>query len=414
MLLSEMADKSGIFVDGDWIEKKDQDANGNVRLIQLADVGEGIFIDKSDRHLTEKKAKELKCTFLNRGDILISRLGEPLCKACIFPYEGKYITAVDIAILRLGRKDIKPRYLIHILNSPWFKNQAKSFESGTTRKRISRKNLDRIDIPFPPLSEQERIVSRIEEMFSELDSGVETLKKTKEQIAIYRQAVLKDAYEGNLTEQWRTTNGKKDEWRSVSIQEIVKKEKNALKAGPFGSSLKKECYVPDGYKIYGQEQVIAGDETIGDYFVNENKYQELITCKVSPRDVLISLVGTVGRVLVLSDNCREGIINPRLIKVSLDESVMLPMYFKYYFESGYLRTLYKEKAHGATMDVLNLGMIKELPFWWCPVEEQKQVVSEIESRMSACDNIEQTVDTAILQAEAMRQSILKAAFEGRL
>ena len=93
---------------------------------------------------------------------------------------------------------------------------------------------------------------------------------------------------------------------------------------------------------------------------------------------------------------------------------MLPLFFKYYFESGYLRALYKEKAHGATMDVLNMGMIKELPFAWCPIDEQKEVMFGIESRMSLCDNIEQTVDTALQQAEAMRQSILKKAFEGEL
>lgn len=154
-------------------------------------------------------------------------------------------------------------------------------------------------------------------------------------------------------------------------------------------------YTASGYKIYGQEQVIAGDENIGDYYIGEEKFQELITCKVAPNDVLISLVGIVGKVLVLSDNCEAGIINPRLIKVSLDENKMHPWFFKYYFESGYLRSQYKEKAHGATMDVLNMGMIKELPFSWCPVDEQRQVVAEIESRMTACDNIEQTVDTAL-------------------
>ena len=226
--------------------------------------------------------------------------------------------------------------------------------------------------------------------------------------------MLKEAFEGNLTEKWRNIHHKNNEWKVVSITNVIKSDKNALKAGPFGSALKKEVYVTSGYKIYGQEQVIASDEKIGDYYIREEKYQELITCKVAPNDILISLVGTVGKVLVLSDNCKAGIINPRLIKVSLDENKMLPNFFKYYFESGYLRSLYKEKAHGATMDVLNMGMIKELPFSWCPIDEQKQVLVEIESRMSVCDSFEQTVNTALAQAEAMRQSILKEAFEGRL
>ena len=275
-------------------------------------------------------------------------------------------------------------------------------------------DIEKQEIEIPTVLKQKEKVSRIEELFSSLDNAIETLNKIKMQFEVYRQAVLKEAFEGRLTQYWRVINNKVNEWKVVSIKDLIKMDRNALKAGPFGSSLKKECYVSDGYKIYGQEQVIAGDETIGNYYVDENKYQELITCKVVPGDVLISLVGTVGKVLVLSENCKEGIINPRLIKVSLDKNKMLPQFFKYYFESGYLRSLYKEKAHGATMDVLNLGMIKTLPFGCCPIDEQKQVILEIESRMTLCDSIEKMVNTTLNKAEAIRQSILKEAFEGRM
>lgn len=273
--------------------------------------------------------------------------------------------------------------------------------------------VEKEDLPVPPLPEQERIVARIEELFSQLDAGVETLKKTKAQLAVYRQAVLKEAFEGRLTQAFREENGLPD-WKTISITQAIVQRKNALKAGPFGSALKKECYVPSGYKVYGQEQVIANNENIGNYYIDEEKYQELISCAIAPHDILISLVGTVGKVLVLSDNCLPGIINPRLIKVTLDEKIMMPYFFKYYFESAYLKSLYKKKAHGATMDVLNMGMIKELPFPLCDIQEQGQVIKEIESRLSVCDSIEQTVDTALQQAEAMRQSILKQAFKGEL
>lgn len=288
------------------------------------------------------------------------------------------------------------------------------YAHATTLPSIKLTTLKEFEIPVPPLPEQERIVARIEELFSGLDKAVETLKTTKQQLAVYRQAVLKEAFEGNLTKWWREKNDKPYSFNMVSILDLVKKNKNALKAGPFGSSLKKDCYVENGYKVYGQEQVIAGNENIGNYFIDGKKYDELKTCQIAPNDILISLVGTVGKVLILSQNCTPGIINPRLIKISIDESIMLAKYFKYYFECGYLKSLYKNKAHGATMDVLNLNIIKELPFIVCDIEEQKVIIKEIEARMSTCDSIEKTVDTALQQAEAMRQSILKQAFEGRL
>ena len=144
MNFSKLVGEKGLFCDGDWIETKDQDPNGEVRLIQLADIGECVFRDKSNRYITLSKAKELNCTLLKKGDILISRLGEPLCKACIFPFDGLFVTAVDVAILRINREDVCTKYVVYLLNSPWFKSAIKPFESGTTRKRISRKNLEKI------------------------------------------------------------------------------------------------------------------------------------------------------------------------------------------------------------------------------------------------------------------------------
>lgn len=319
-------------------------------------------------------------------------------KVCI----GRGLTAIRPC------SNLKLKYLLYFFR--YFQAQLQTKGTGTTFKAITQSIVKNIELPVPPLSEQKRIVARIEELFSELDNGVETLKKTKQQLAVYRQSVLKAAFEGRLTRTYRETKGF-EKWEMVPITAFIAKNKNALKAGPFGSALKKDCYVPSGYKVYGQEQVIAGDETIGNYYINKKKYEELSSCAVAPEDVLISLVGTVGKVLVLSDACLPGIINPRLIKVTLDATKMLPLFFKYYFESAYLKSLYKEKAHGATMDVLNMGMIKELPFPFCNVKEQRQVIAEIESRLSVCDSIEKTVDAALQQAESMRQSILKKAFE---
>ena len=100
MNFSQLTGNEGLFCDGDWIEKKDQDVNGNVRLIQLADIGEGTFKDKSSRYLTEDTARRLNCTFLQQGDILIARLPDPLGRACIFPLNGLTTTALTVFVLR--------------------------------------------------------------------------------------------------------------------------------------------------------------------------------------------------------------------------------------------------------------------------------------------------------------------------
>ena len=380
--------------------------NGSIPWLVIGDLNDGI-VTKSESKITKLGLENSSAKMIPKGTLLVAMYGS-IGKLGITGIECCTNQAIAYAKELYG---VTTEYLYYYM--AMMKPKLISKGKGGTQKNISQSVLNSLDVIVPPLPEQRRIVARIEELFSELDSGVETLKKTKQQLAVYRQAVLKAAFEGRLTRTYRETKGF-EKWEMVPITAVIAKNKNALKAGPFGSALKKACYVPSGYKVYGQEQVIAGDETIGNYYINKKKYEELSSCAVAPEDVLISLVGTVGKVLVLSDACLPGIINPRLIKVTLDATKMLPLFFKYYFESAYLKSLYKEKAHGATMDVLNMGMIKELPFPFCNVKEQRQVIAEIESRLSVCDSIEKTVDAALQQAESMRQSILKKAFEGKL
>src|SRR5947209_1312461 len=87
--IPQLVGRNGLFSDGDWVESKDQDPSGRVRLIQLADVGDGVFRNRSSRFLTSEKARELGCTFLKQGDVLVARMPDPLGRACIFPGDGK-------------------------------------------------------------------------------------------------------------------------------------------------------------------------------------------------------------------------------------------------------------------------------------------------------------------------------------
>jgi len=140
--IEELVGVEGLFVDGDWVESKDQDPDGEVRLVQLADIGDGAFRHKSNRFLTKEKAKELGCTFLEQGDVLIARMPDPLGRACIYPGGPRpAVTAVDVAIVRAGGNAFNHRWLMHFVNAPAFRSAVASLQGGSTRKRISRGNL---------------------------------------------------------------------------------------------------------------------------------------------------------------------------------------------------------------------------------------------------------------------------------
>jgi len=158
--LPELIGNSGFFSDGDWVESKDQDPNGDVRLVQLADVGIGEFLDKSDRFMTSDKAAKLRCSFLKAGDVLIARMPDPIGRACLFPGDTKpCVTVVDVCILRPDPKIVDSNWLLHNINSPIFSNEITKWVTGTTRQRISRGNLSKISFPLPPLPEQKRIAA---------------------------------------------------------------------------------------------------------------------------------------------------------------------------------------------------------------------------------------------------------------
>ena len=159
--------ETGFFCDGDWVESKDQDPEGDVRLIQLADVGDGQYRDRSSRFMTKAAATRLNCSYLEPGDILVARMPDPLGRCCRFPGDSKpAVTVVDVCILRPNVSFFDPDFLVVAINCPRFRRLVSAQATGTTRSRISRSNLGVLPIPLPPLAEQKRIVAKVDELMA--------------------------------------------------------------------------------------------------------------------------------------------------------------------------------------------------------------------------------------------------------
>lgn len=373
--LSDITAQDGLFCDGDWIEKKDQDPSGTVRLIQLADIGEGLFKDKSDRYITDNKAKELNCTFLEEGDILIARLPDPLGRACIFPLSGKYITAVDIAIVRIRNTNIDSKYIMHLINSVYFRSEIKKYESGTTRKRISRKNLARIEFDVPPLPEQQRIVTRIEELFSELDKAVETLQTTKQQLAVYRQAVLYSAFIG-LTQ-------------SVPMGDIASmtdpQPSHRTPPEVFGGI----PYIGVGDIDYTKKKIKLDDARKVSPSVLE---EHLARYTLKDGDFIMGKIGTIGKPYKVHPP-QNFALSANVILIQPDNKKVDPSFLFWQFSSPIVTKQLTDGATATSQPAFGITKARLLSIRLCDIAQQKQIVREIESRLFVCDSIEQTVDT---------------------
>lgn len=315
------------------------------------------------------------------------------CKVCI----GRGLTAIRPSEVLLTR------YVLLFFR--YFEAQLASKGTGTTFKAITQDVIKNLEIPIPPLPEQERIVARIEELFSQLDAGVETLEKTKAQLAVYRQAVLKEAF-----------NSAEVDCKMLLIAEILTKTRKGMSTGPFGTMIKKSDHKATGVPMLGIENIGRGQFVDGNkIYVTAEKAEELKAFSLRAGDIIISRSGTVGEICAVPERAEGSLLSTNLMRVSLDNTMIRSDYFIALFQSkGIVLDQIKELCKGSTRDFLNQTILKQIVFPVPSMEKQEEIVSIIEARMSVCDSIEQTVDIALQQAEVMRQSILKDAFEGRL
>ena len=249
-------------------------------------------------------------------------------------------------------------------------------------------------IPVPSYTEQFRIVARIEELFSELDKAVDTLKTTKEQLEVYRQAVLKEIFDSVST-------------TSVHIKDVCLDIKVGIVIKPT------QYYVSEnGVPAFRNANVRRGYINDTDWvMISKEGHQQNCRSEVHTNDVLISRSGAnLGMASVVP--ARYNGYNAIDVVIAVpDISKVIPEFLAQYTNSPMGRAIVKKNERGAAQGHLNVSAYANLPIGVPDLQEQEKLVKQISDRLSVCDSIEKTVDTALAQADEMRQSILKQAFE---
>jgi type I restriction enzyme S subunit len=351
-------------------------------------------------------------------------------------------------------------FICHYLNIVDYHN----YVTGTTRLKLNQSLMKKIAIPLAPLPEQYRIVDKIEELFTELDAGVELFKKLKLKLKRYRQAVLKAAVEGSLTKEWREANQGKLEPASILLERILKQRREKWEAEQLakmeaqGKTPKDDSWklkykepiapdtselpeLPDGWcwQSFGQAfnvyvgatpsrkrldfwegtipWVSSGEVAFCRIYNTEEKITQLGLENSSteihpPGTVLLGMIGegkTRGQVAILDiPACHNQ--NSAAIRVS--ETGMPPEYIYYFLESEYERT--RKLGSGNNQPALNKNRVQLMVFPCPPLEEQYKIAEELQLKFSITDQLEKTIDANLKRAEKLRQSILKQAFQGKL
>lgn len=301
-------------------------------------------------------------------------------------------------ILHINTDLVLPKYI-------YYRMQIIQFDHST-HKRYWIQQYSKIKIAVPPLPEQERIVVNIEELFSKLDKAVETLRTTKQQLAVYRQTVLKEAFDAAM----------EDTPPMMPIEKLLSTERKGMSTGPFGTMIKKHEHQTTGIPMLGIENIGDGKFVDGNkIFITPEKAKELKSFTLLEGDIIISRSGTVGELCAVPKRMEGALLSTNLIRVSLNNHIILSDYFIYLFQSkGIVLDQVRELCKGSTRTFLNQSILKQIKFPVPDISKQKTIVKIIELRVSVCDSIEKMVETALQQADALRQSILKEAFERRL
>ena len=385
-LMCEFGDVFSI-TSGNAFKKSEYSGNG-VRLFQIANVSfNKTSWDKvaylPESYLYDQKYQHL---ILHEGDIVMA-LNRPMLDMKLKVSQLSPSDVPSILYQRVGKFNIQehttPEYLLYYLQSPVFIKWLADELQGVNIPFINQSKLLAFDkFPINSIPEQRAIVAKIEELFSDLDKGVADLKKAQDQLKVYRQAVLKKAFEGEFTKEWREQQTKNEEWESLTFNDVLE---------IISGKNQKHVEDPNGkYPIYGS----------GGIFGKSNQY----LCEAGT--TIIGRKGTINSPIY---------VNERFWNVDtafgLSPSGKISSLFLFYFCLGFN---FKRLDKSTTIPSLAKRDLLKIHINIPPQEEQHHIVQEIESRLSVCDKVEESITGSLEKAEVLRQSILKKAFEGNL
>jgi type I restriction enzyme S subunit len=384
-----------VFADGDWIESKDQDPDGEVRLIQLADIGDGVFIDKSRRFINKITAERLKCTYLQKGDVLIARMPDPLGRACIFPLDGhnKYVTAVDVCIIRVG-VNITNKYLTYAINSQNIRNTIASQKTGTTRERITRKKLGQLEIPLPPLPVQKKIA----EILDAADILRQKDKALLEKYTELTQALFLDMFGDPVS------NPKG--WELSPLSEYINiKHGFAFKSEHFTDRGKYVLLTPGnfyergGYRDQGVKQKYFSGDFPVEYLLKAGEILIAMTEQVA---------GLLGSAIIVPSS-EQYLHNQRLGLVQARKEID-PLFLCSLFNHVSVRTQIHHSATGTKVRHTSPTKLTNIKVGIPPLSDQRQFAR-------CLDNIKQQINFLMpsqVKSDELFNSLLQKAFKGEL
>ena len=380
---------------------------GTLHLLRTTDITAGN-VNWETVPFCQKEPPDKEKYLLKTGDIVISRAG-----SVGYSYLVKNPQNAVFASYLIRFKPspiINEDYLSFFFKSPDYWKTISKEKAGIALVNVNATKLKRIEVPLPPLAEQHRIVAKLEGLFTQLDAAVDSLKKAQVQLQRYRRSILKAAFEGELTREWR--EGHSDSWERMKLSEFITLESGSRPKGGVRGIL-------EGIPSLGGEHLNAdgGFNFEKIKYIPEEFFESLNKGRIYPDDIIVVKDGaTTGKTSFVDNNFphKDAAVNEHLFIVRVDPKIAFPKFVFYYLFSTVGQQQILSDFRGATVGGISRNFPLKVDVPIPPLTEQEQIVSELERHLSVADEIETTLDAELKRAERLRQSILKQAFCGKL
>ncbi len=371
------------------------------RVVRITNVQKGTVVDDEPKFVSGKIAdKAINCKLL-LGDILISltgnvgRVGQ--VKQCHLPA----VLNQRVGLIRPKSEIIDNDFLFQYLNSEAFEKEAINNSNGIAQLNLSSKWVENYEIPLPGIDDQKRIAY----LLATVEGLIAERKKHLQQLDDLLKSVFLGMFGSKANEY--------PEWPLVEIKSLAAKHKGAMRTGPFGSNLLHSEFKQEGdVAVLGIDNAVQNRFVWGESrFITNQKYQELQAYRIFPGDVIVTIMGTIGRSAVIPEDIPLVINTKHLAAITLNRKLANPLFISYSIHSSpFIFNQLKNRNRGAIMEGLNLGIIKEIKIKRPPINLQNQFASIYQK----IDEVRSSYQQSLSDLETLYGALSQKAFKGEL
>ena len=396
---------------------KPPEFNGEVPWIRIEDFnGKFVADSKTGQRVSEDTIRNMNLKVYPVGTVLCSCSCSMGATAIVTSPLISNQTFIGI----VPSKRLLSDYVYYLMQVA--KDHLDSISTGSIQQYLSRNDFSRLRIPLFSIQEQKGITDFLDRETAGIDELIARKQRLIELLQEQRAALIPHTVTKGLNPDAPMKDSGVEwlgeipaHWEILSLRRKLQDGQKGIKIGPFGSSLKLDIMQDSGWKVYGQENIIAGDFSLGDRYVDDDKYKELETCSTGPGDILITMMGTMGCCQVVPSAAEIGLMDSHLLRIRVKQTELLPKFIVLLIDKAqYIKDQLNQFSKGSIMQGLNSSIIKELLIAVPPRLEQEKILYFLDGEIARIDSLISRINQAIEKLQEYQSALITAVVTGKI